>query len=107
MLQRRAVQILHGDERFAAMVVNFVDGADVGMIQCRGGFRFALETAKRLRIFGHIVRQKFQRHETAELHIFSLVNHTHAATTEFFHDAVVRDNATNRRRNIRHERRSY
>ena len=67
MLQRRAVQILHGDESFAAVVVNFVDSADVGMIQCRGGFRFALETAKRLRIFGHIVRQKFQGHKRPSL----------------------------------------
>jgi hypothetical protein len=33
MLQCHAVQKLHGDERLAVLVVNFVDGADVGMIQ--------------------------------------------------------------------------
>jgi hypothetical protein len=31
MLQRYAVQKLHGDERFAVLVINFVDGADVRM----------------------------------------------------------------------------
>jgi hypothetical protein len=35
--QREPVQKLHGDERFAVGVVDFVDGADVRMIQCRRG----------------------------------------------------------------------
>ena len=44
MLQRYAVQKLHDDEGLAVCVVDFVDGADVGMIQRRGGLRFALES---------------------------------------------------------------
>jgi hypothetical protein len=44
MLQSQPVQEFHRDERFAVLVVNFVYGADVGMIQCRGSFGFALET---------------------------------------------------------------
>ena len=43
VLQRQAVQKLHGDERFAVLVVNFVDGADVRMIQCGGSLGFALK----------------------------------------------------------------
>lgn len=35
--QREPVQKLHGDERFAVLVVGFVDRADVRMIQCRSG----------------------------------------------------------------------
>ena len=45
MLQRHAIQKLHGDERFAVLFVNFVDRADVGMVQSRGGLRFALEAS--------------------------------------------------------------
>jgi hypothetical protein len=41
MLQSQPVQILHGDERFAVLVVNFVDRADVRMIRCRGSLGFA------------------------------------------------------------------
>jgi hypothetical protein len=33
MLQRHALQKFHGDERLPMLVVNFVDGADVRMIQ--------------------------------------------------------------------------
>ena len=43
MFQRQPVQKLHGDESFAVLVVNFVDGANVGVIQCRGSLRLALE----------------------------------------------------------------
>jgi hypothetical protein len=43
MLQSQPIQKFHGNERFAMLVVNFVDGADVGMVQCRGSLCFALE----------------------------------------------------------------
>ena len=97
MLQRGAVQIFHGDERFAAVIVNFVDGANVRMIQRGCRLRFALKAAEYLRIFGDIVRQKLQRHKAAELQILSLVNHTHAAATEFFDDPVVRNSLADER----------
>jgi hypothetical protein len=34
------------------LVVNFVDGADVGMIECRRGLGFALKAGERLRAEG-------------------------------------------------------
>jgi hypothetical protein len=33
MLQRLPVQKFHGDEALALVLANFVDGADVGMVQ--------------------------------------------------------------------------
>ncbi len=74
-----------------AMLADFVDGADVGMIQGGSGAGFAAKTFERLRIAGEIVGQKFQRNEAAEFSVFGFVNHAHAAATEFFDDAVVRD----------------
>src|SRR5271154_5298503 len=102
MLQRGAVQKLHGDEGFAALIVNLVNGANVRVIQRGGGLGFTLETAKRLWIFGYVVRQELQRHKAAELDIFSLVNHAHAATTELFYDAVVGDGLANEGRGTGH-----
>src|SRR5271156_2956512 len=102
MLQRGAVQKLHGDEGFAALIVNLVDGANVGMIQRGGGLGFTLETAKRLRIFRYVVRQELQRDKPAEFYVLSLVNHTHAAATEFFDDPVVRDGLTDEGRGTGH-----
>jgi len=43
MLQRHAIEKLHGDERLVVVLSDFIDGADVGMIQGRRGLGFALE----------------------------------------------------------------
>ena len=56
-----AVQKLHGDERFAVLVVNLVDRANVRMIQCRGSLGFALEAAEGLRLFGYLVGKERQQ----------------------------------------------
>ena len=89
ILQRQPVQKLHGDERFAVLIVNFVDRADVRMIQCRGGLGFALEAAESVRVFGHFIRQELEGNKPAELHILSLIDHAHPATAELLDDAVV------------------
>ena len=73
------------------LVINFVDGADVGMIQRRGGLGFALEARQRLRVFGNFVGQELEGDKAAKLDVFGLVDHTHAAAAEFLNDAVVRD----------------
>ena len=45
-VQGRAVQKLHGDEWLAVFLADFVDRADVGMVQGGGGLRFALEAGQ-------------------------------------------------------------
>ena len=52
MLQRHAIQKLHDDEGLPVLLTNFVDGADVGMVQCRSGTSFAAEALQRLRVSG-------------------------------------------------------
>ena len=89
VLQRPPVQKLHGDERFAVLVVNFVDRADVGMVQCRGRLGFALETAECLRVFGYVVGQELEGHKAIELHVLGLVDHTHPAAAQLLDDAVM------------------
>ena len=44
VLHRLALQILHGDEGLAVVLVNGVNRADVRMVQGRGGAGFALES---------------------------------------------------------------
>src|ERR1039457_873214 len=79
VLQGQAIQKLHGDERLAMLVVNFVDGADVRMIQCRGCPSFALKAAECLRVFGYIVGKELEGDEATELYVLSLVDDTHAS----------------------------
>ena len=47
-----------------------------------------------------IVGKKFKRDKSAEGDVFGLVNHAHAAATEFLDDAVVRDSTPDHARPI-------
>ena len=63
VLQRHAVEELHGDERATVFLADVVDGADVGMVQCRRCLRFAPETRQSLRVSGHVLGQKLEGDE--------------------------------------------
>src|ERR1035441_10429025 len=89
MFQRQAVEKLHGDEHFAVLVVNFVDGTNVRVVQCGGGLGFALEAAERLRVFGYVVRQEFERDKAIEFDVLSLKNNAHATTAKLVHDVIM------------------
>ena len=73
------------------MLANLIDGADVGMIESRGGPRLAAKAFQGLGISGQFVGQEFQRDETPQFGVFSFVDHTHPAAAELFDNAVVRD----------------
>jgi hypothetical protein len=45
MLQRRAVQKLHDQERMAVVLPDLIDRADVGMVEGRSSLSFSLETS--------------------------------------------------------------
>jgi hypothetical protein len=89
MLQRRPFHIFHSDERTAIGLANFVNGADVGMIQRGCGAGFAAKTFECLRVVGHVARQKFQRDESAEVGVLSLVDNAHSPAAKFLDDAVM------------------
>jgi len=55
---------------------DFVDRADVGMVQGGSGTSFSAEPFKCLRILRQLVRQEFQGDEAAKLGVFGLVNDT-------------------------------
>ena len=89
MFEGLSVEEFHGDEGLAVFFIDFVNGADVGMVQGRGGLRLALKAAERLLVFGDIIGKKLEGDKTAELEVFRLVNDSHAPTAELFHNAVV------------------
>ena len=93
-----AIQKLHDDEGLVVIVVDLVDGADVGMVQGGSSARLATKARQGQGIVSNIRRQELDRHEAAELQVLGLVNHSHAATAEFFHDAVVGDGLVDHRR---------
>jgi hypothetical protein len=91
MLQGRAFEAFHGDEGYAILLANVVNRAYVGMIQCRGGLRFSLETCERLWIFGQALRQEFESDTAAQASVFSFIDDALATTAEFFEDSIVGD----------------
>ncbi len=91
MFQRLAAEALHHDEDMSLMLADFVDGADVGMIQRGCGAGLAAKSFEGLRILRGIVGKKFQGDEAAELGVFRFVDDTHPSAAKEFKDAVVRD----------------
>jgi hypothetical protein len=75
----------------AALLADVVNRADVGMVESRGRLRFPLETGEGLRVSSHLIGQELQGHEAMQSRVLGLIDHTHAATAELLHDAVVRD----------------
>jgi hypothetical protein len=82
---------LHSDEGLVAVPADFVDRANVGMIECRCGRGFTSETLQCLRVLRHIVGQELQGDETTEPGILGLEDDTHPAAAQLLDDSVVRD----------------
>ena len=81
VLQRHPIQKFHGDEALAVVFANFVDGADIRVVQRGCGTRLTPEALQRLCVFGHIFGKKFQRDEAAERGVLGFIDDTHPATT--------------------------
>jgi hypothetical protein len=60
MPERLAIQKLHHDEGLALPFVNVVDGADVRVVECRGGLCFTLEALQNLMILGQASGKNFK-----------------------------------------------
>src|ERR1700693_3926947 len=90
-----ALQKLHGNEGQAIVLADFVDGANVGMIQRRGGARFARDSCERLPVFNQLFGKKLEREESAQRGVFSLVHHTHAPTTQLLKNPVAGNDLAN------------
>src|ERR1700756_3106691 len=105
MFQCYAVEKLHGDEASAVLLADFVNGADVGVIQRGGGSRLAPKTFQGLRVLCQGLRQELQGHEPAQLHILRFINHAHATSAELLDDAVMRNGLSDQRRRVRHRAR--
>ena len=77
------------------MFPDFIDSANVGMIESRRGSGFAPKALQHLRVARSVVGQELQGHESAKLGVLSLINDTHPATAELLENAVVRDGLPN------------
>ena len=72
------------------MLADFVDRADVRMVQCRRSSCFATEAFKSKLIADDIIGKELQCIEAAELGVLRFVHNSHATAANFLHRAVVR-----------------
>src|SRR5579872_6846825 len=70
MFQGHALQELHGNELAILVTADFVNGADVGMVQSRSGTGLSAKAVEGLRILSYVVRQKFQSDEAPKIEVF-------------------------------------
>src|SRR5215475_5709859 len=102
MTQRNAVHELHGDERLAGVVADFVNGADVGVIERRSRLSFAFEAGESFGVPAKLIGHELQCDRTAKTSVFGFVNHAHATTTELLDDSIVGDGLSDQRRRFGH-----
>ena len=78
-------------KRLPFVLADFVDGADVGMVQGGGRTGLAPEALQSLRVLRDLVGKELEGDKATERGVLGLVNHAHPAAAELLDDAVVRD----------------
>jgi hypothetical protein len=86
-----AFEEFHDEEATAVFVLaNFVDGANVGVIESGGSASFAEETIEGNFVARKIVGKKFESDQAAESGVFGFVDDAHTTAAELLNDAIVR-----------------
>ena len=80
--QRLSLDELHDQVVGLLIVADVVERADVRIVQCRDGARFALEARPRLRIGGERRRQPLDRDRAVEPRVAPAIHLAHAARAE-------------------------
>ena len=88
--QRLALQELHGDEQLAAVLADFVDLADVRMIDARRGPGFAPEALARRLVVGQR-RHRLQGDGALQPLVARRVDDAHPAFAQLARDRIVPD----------------
>src|SRR6202022_1778651 len=89
MPERLPLQQFHGNEGSPIDLVDFMDRADVRVVQRGCSFRLPLETAEGLRVVGEFVWKELQGDVTTELEVFGLVHHAHPPAADLAEDTVM------------------
>lgn len=70
-------------------LANFVDRANVRVIERRRRARRAPQTLQQLRVARRFRGEEFQRDVASQIQILSFVHHSHPAAAQLFQDAVM------------------
>jgi hypothetical protein len=102
MLERLPLEMLHHNEISAILLPDFVNRADVRMIQRRRCACLPLKSLQRIGVARQFFRQELQGNVAAEARVLSLVDDSHSAATEFLDDFVVGNDLAGQNLCVRH-----
>src|ERR1700688_2430603 len=77
------------------VVLDAVDGADIGMVQLLSRPSLAREAFQRFGVASQIFRDKLQGHVPAQFQVFRLIDHAHTPAPKLAKDAVMGHLLTN------------
>ena len=77
-----AVDILHRNERKIAFIIDFVNRADVGVIEPGSGLGFAKEASDPFAVFTEFSRQNLQSNFAIELRVLRQIHFAHPALAD-------------------------
>ena len=78
-------------KNWPCVLADFVDRADVRMVERGRGASFAAEPLHRGVVLREVFGEELERNAAAEAGVFGLVDHTHASAPELAQDAIVRN----------------
>ena len=88
-----SIDILHRQKKGSIGFADVKHAADVGVRDLPGGSHFGMKSCQRSGILSKRFRQKLQRHDLTERHIFGAVDFAHSSSAGQRHNAVaLRDN---------------
>ena len=86
-----ALQQLHCDKGPAIHLINFVDGADIRVVQGSWGFGFPLKRLSACASRASSSGRNFRATSAPSLRSLRVVYHAHSPAAELLHNAVMRD----------------
>ena len=87
--QHFTFHVFHNYEVLTFELTDFVDVADIGMIQSGCGTGLAQETLLSDRILLHLRWQELQGDFPIQRNVLCQIHHSHAAFADFLHNSVV------------------
>jgi len=86
LVEVRAFQQLHGNEDQTVLGANFINGADVRVVQRRQSAGLPLESRHQVSVAGHLRAQYLDGDVAVQIRVRRPVHLAHAAGAEQFHD---------------------
>jgi hypothetical protein len=100
VLERLAVEKFHRNEGLTVVFADFVDGANIWMVQGGSSLCLTVEAAQSLGVWREPVRKELQGNKAVQLGVLRFIDDAHAAATELLDDAIVRNRLANHRQGL-------